>query len=97
MPTDVRQFYYNCKGCGELLRPLQGDCRVFCSMEICPAHQISTASAVSEDRLRKYHHGSDKFQMVASTVCRNRMEPQIDLLSAISSWRPSLQNLVSAR
>ena len=31
MPTDACQFYYDCKGCGELLRPLSGDCCVFCS------------------------------------------------------------------
>lgn len=31
MPTDACQFYYDCKGCGELLRPLAGDCCVFCS------------------------------------------------------------------
>ena len=31
MPTDSCQFYYDCKGCGELLRPLAGDCCVFCS------------------------------------------------------------------
>lgn len=31
MPTNACQFYYDCNGCGELLRPLQGDCCVFCS------------------------------------------------------------------
>jgi hypothetical protein len=31
MPTDACQFYYDCKRCGELLRPLTGDCCVFCS------------------------------------------------------------------
>jgi len=31
MPTNACQFYYDCKGCGELLRPLAGDCCVFCS------------------------------------------------------------------
>ncbi|MCR9277227.1 MAG: hypothetical protein NXH85_04575 [Pseudomonadaceae bacterium] len=31
MPTDACQFYYDCKGCGKLLRPLPDDCCVFCS------------------------------------------------------------------
>ena len=31
MPTDACQFYYDCRGCGALLRPNQGDCCVFCS------------------------------------------------------------------
>ena len=31
MPTDACQFYYDCKGCGALLKPLKGDCCVYCS------------------------------------------------------------------
>ena len=31
MPTDACQFFYDCTGCGELLRPKSGDCCVFCS------------------------------------------------------------------
>lgn len=31
MPTEACQFFYDCKGCGQLLRPLEGDCCVFCS------------------------------------------------------------------
>jgi hypothetical protein len=31
MPTDACQFFYECEGCGELLRPQPGDCCVFCS------------------------------------------------------------------
>ena len=42
MPTDACQFFYDCKGCGELLRPLAGDCRVFCSYGdvACPPVQL---------------------------------------------------------
>lgn len=41
MPTDACQFYYDCKGCGALLRPLKGDCCVFCSYGdvACPSIQ----------------------------------------------------------
>jgi hypothetical protein len=31
MPTDACQFFYDCKGCGERLKPKHGDCCVFCS------------------------------------------------------------------
>jgi hypothetical protein len=31
MPTDACQYYYECTGCGTLLRPKPGDCCVFCS------------------------------------------------------------------
>ena len=31
MPTDACMFYYECAGCKNLLRPLSGDCCVFCS------------------------------------------------------------------
>ena len=31
MPVDACQFFYDCKGCGAVLRPLPGDCCVYCS------------------------------------------------------------------
>lgn len=31
MPANACQFFYECRGCGALLRPLPGDCCVFCS------------------------------------------------------------------
>jgi hypothetical protein len=31
MPTDACVFFYDCKGCGTRLKPLAGDCCVFCS------------------------------------------------------------------
>ena len=31
MPTNACQFYYDCGGCGALLKPLAGDCCVYCS------------------------------------------------------------------
>ncbi|CAN5166273.1 hypothetical protein BH09ACT13_BH09ACT13_12700 [soil metagenome] len=41
MPTDACQYFYRCEGCGELLRPLPGDCCVFCSYadSVCPPKQ----------------------------------------------------------
>lgn len=31
MPTDACLYFYECNGCGTLLRPKEGDCCVFCS------------------------------------------------------------------
>ncbi|WP_460973465.1 GDCCVxC domain-containing (seleno)protein [Spirosoma migulaei] len=31
MPMNACQFFYECRGCQTLLRPLSGDCCVFCS------------------------------------------------------------------
>jgi len=36
MPTDVCQFFYECKCCKSLLKPLAGDCCVFCSYGSVP-------------------------------------------------------------
>ena len=31
MPTDSCQYFYDCKGCGAVLRPNPGHCCVYCS------------------------------------------------------------------
>jgi len=31
MPVDACQIFYQCRKCGEILKPKQGDCCVFCS------------------------------------------------------------------
>ncbi len=43
MPTDACQFFYECAACGTLLRPLLGDCCVFCSYGSvpCPPSQAA--------------------------------------------------------
>lgn len=42
MPTDACQYFYKCIHCGELLKPNEGDCCVFCSFADtkCPPKQI---------------------------------------------------------
>jgi hypothetical protein len=52
MPTDACQFFYDCKGCGERLKPLAGDCCVFCSYGSvpCPPVQSNLRCCVSEKR-----------------------------------------------
>lgn len=46
MPTDACLFFYECKGCGALLRPKTGDCCVFCSYGSvkCPPMQGAGAA-----------------------------------------------------
>lgn len=41
MPTDGCQFFYECENCKKVLRPLDGDCCVYCSYGsvACPSIQ----------------------------------------------------------
>jgi hypothetical protein len=43
MPTDFCQYFYDCPGCGALLRPLAGDCCVYCSYGDMPCPPIQEA------------------------------------------------------
>ncbi len=42
MPTDACRYFYVCERCGAQLKPLDGDCCVFCSYGTvpCPSVQI---------------------------------------------------------
>jgi len=40
MPTDSCTYYYECAGCKSLLKPLSGDCCVFCSYGTVPCPPI---------------------------------------------------------
>ena len=31
MPDNACQYFYECKNCGKILKPKEGDCCVFCS------------------------------------------------------------------
>lgn len=44
MPTDACQFFYDCKTCGALMKPKQGDCCVFCSYGTVPCPSMQAAS-----------------------------------------------------
>ena len=45
MPTDACQYFYECEGSGALLKPLAGDCCVFCSYGDVPCPPIQEARA----------------------------------------------------
>lgn len=49
MPTDACQWFYECEGCKTVLRPLAGDCCVFCSYSNhkCPPIQADATSCCS--------------------------------------------------
>ena len=46
MPTDACQWFYECEACKTVLRPLQGDCCVFCSYGTrkCPPIQADATA-----------------------------------------------------
>ena len=48
MPTDACQFFYDCKGCGVLLRTKRGDCCVFCTFGTLPCPPIQEAREKGE-------------------------------------------------
>jgi hypothetical protein len=48
MPTDACQFFYDCRHCGAVLRPLKGDCCVFCSYGDVPCPPIQKARKSGE-------------------------------------------------
>jgi hypothetical protein len=45
MPTDACIYFYDCKGCGAVLRPKSGDCCVFCSWGHTPCPPIQMGGA----------------------------------------------------
>lgn len=46
MPKDACTIFYDCKGCGERLKPLPGDCCVFRSFGTVHAHRCKAAKHV---------------------------------------------------
>jgi hypothetical protein len=40
MPTDACWYFYDCAGCGVVLRPKPGDCCVFCSYGTRPCPPV---------------------------------------------------------
>jgi len=45
MPIDACQWFYECKGCGVILKPKKGDCCVFCSYGTVPCPPIQQGSS----------------------------------------------------
>ena len=45
MPTNMCQWFYDCKGCGAVLKPKPGDCCVYCSYGTVPCPPIQQGSS----------------------------------------------------
>jgi hypothetical protein len=50
MPQNACQHFYRCTGCGEILKPRDGDCCVFCSYATvgCPPRQLEAQGGADE-------------------------------------------------
>ncbi|MFY9894233.1 MAG: GDCCVxC domain-containing (seleno)protein [Xanthobacteraceae bacterium] len=44
MPADTCRYFYDCKGCGAQLKPLPGDCCVFCSYGSVPCPPVQASA-----------------------------------------------------
>ena len=55
MPDGECVYFYNCTGCGRVLKPIYGDCCVFCSYAtvICPNEQRRALQDAGES-MRRY-------------------------------------------
>lgn len=42
MPVDACRFFYKCDACSSLLKPLPGDCCVFCSYGTVPCPPVQS-------------------------------------------------------
>ena len=49
MPQDCCLYFYDCRSCGALLKPLAGDCCVFCSYADQPCPPVQQARAAGRD------------------------------------------------
>ncbi len=47
MPTDACQYFYKCESCGKMLKPLPGDCCVFCSYGTVPCPPVQKGDDAS--------------------------------------------------
>lgn len=48
MPTDSCRYFYECQGCGALLKPKAGDCCVFCSFGSVPCPPVQQERAAGQ-------------------------------------------------
>jgi hypothetical protein len=48
MPTDACSWFYQCENCNELLKPLEGDCCVYCSYGSVPCPPIQENGSCGE-------------------------------------------------
>ena len=75
MPRKACQFFYNCAGCGKRLKPLPGDCCVFCSFGtvLCPRSKraVRTLAAASESRGRSFRVSAGSLVTKRTLIARS--------------------------
>lgn len=49
MPEDSCQYFYDCAGCGAVLKPFAGDCCVFCSYGSAPCPPVQRVRLAGGD------------------------------------------------
>ncbi|WP_081629800.1 GDCCVxC domain-containing (seleno)protein [Thiomonas sp. FB-6] len=52
MPVDACRYFHECPACRRLLRPLAGDCCVFCSYGSVPCPPVQAQRAAAADARR---------------------------------------------
>ena len=74
MPTNACQHVYRCGACGATLRPLPGDCCVFCSYadSVCPPQQ----SAGTNERRRSLFRGAKRAIRAVRVLARDGRIPR---------------------
>ncbi len=50
MPENARVYFHLCAGCGAMLKPLPGDCYVFCSYGTVPCPPKQKAAGCCNER-----------------------------------------------
>jgi hypothetical protein len=55
MPTDFCQYFYECTGCGALLKRKPGSCCVFCSYGSVPCPPVQAARACESGMRSSLH------------------------------------------
>jgi hypothetical protein len=74
MPTNACQHTYRCERCGAMLRPLPGECCVFCSYadSVCPPQQI----AAKDPRSRSLVRGAKRAIQAVRLLARDGRIPR---------------------
>lgn len=87
MPTDSCLVFYDCDGCGAVLRPQAGDCCVFCSYGSvpCPPVQLAGRCRPEEDDMKSLDV-YDPAMCCSTGVCGPDVDPVLVAFAADLAW-----------
>ena len=99
MPTDACIYFFDCPGCGALLRPKKGDCCVFCSYGSVPLSARTTRAAVLRTRRSGRCPESSALCVVRCALCvvREKPSPTRRVQHPSCGWRPRLRPICGQR